>query len=171
MSGRRLILSTGIASALFLITGCQGRPNAAAPSSHPIAQTSPKTNPGSPLTADQPAANHVAAPAPVSPAEPALRISPESFTITPDDAGLQLLAVRTADGSSRDLTSQVQWTAEPAGVVELEPGGYLRPVGQGVVTVKAALGSQSATSRITLAAVSARSWDFAEDIVPGAIVR
>jgi hypothetical protein len=166
MSGRRLILSTGIASALFLITGCQGRPNAAVPSSHPIAQNSPKTDPGSPLTADQPAANHVAAPAPVSPAEPALRISPESFTITPDDAGLQLLAVRTADGSSRDLTSQVQWTAEPAGVVELEPGGYLRPVGQGVVTVKAALGSQSATSRITLAAVSARSWDFAEDIVP-----
>jgi Protein of unknown function (DUF1553)/Protein of unknown function (DUF1549) len=166
MSGRRLILSTGLVSALFLITGCQGRPNADAPSSQPIAQNSPKTDPGPRATADRPTTNQGTAPAPVSSAEPALRISPESFTITPDDAGLQLLAVRTADGLSRDLTSQVQWTAEPAGLIDLEPGGYLRPVGQGVVTVKAALGSQSATSRITLAAVSARSWDFAEDIVP-----
>ena len=64
------------------------------------------------------------------------------------------------------MTTNVQWTVEPAGLVELEPGGYLRPVGSGVVTVKAVFEGQSAISRITLESGSTRSWDFAEDIVP-----
>jgi Protein of unknown function (DUF1553)/Protein of unknown function (DUF1549) len=166
MSGRRLVLLAGLTAALFLSTGCQGRPNAGAsspaPNNHETAGTRPTPGP----TPGPTATNQTNTPAPVKQAEPALTISPESFTITADDPGLQLLAVRNVGEASRDLTTKVQWTVEPQGLVDLEPGGYLRPVGQGVVTVKAALEGQSATSRITLESGSARSWEFAEDIVP-----
>ena len=103
---------------------------------------------------------------PVEPAKAALRISPESYTIAADDPGLQLLAARNENGKVRDLTSQAKWTIDPPGMVELEPGGYLRPARPGVVTVTAALEGQAATARITLEPRSTRSWDFAEDIVP-----
>ena len=168
MSGRRLLLLAGLAAALILCMGCQGRPNAGRDFQAPTAPRESRAYPDCqrlyPIGRSR--ARQKPTPAPASPAEPALRISPETFTITADDPGLQLLAARNAGGASRDLTSQGQWTVEPTGLAELEPGGYLRPVGQGVVTVKAVLEGQSATSRITLEAASARSWDFAEDIVP-----
>jgi Protein of unknown function (DUF1553)/Protein of unknown function (DUF1549) len=166
MSGRRLILLAGLSAALFLYTGCQGRPSAGTSAHATIAHESPGTGPTATPTAIPAPAKQVDAPASIKPAEPVLTISPESFTITADDPGLQLLAVRNAAGASRDLTTKVKWTVEPAGLVELEPGGYLRPVGQGVVTVTAALEGQTASSRITLESRAARSWDFAEDIVP-----
>jgi hypothetical protein len=111
--------------------------------------------------------NKQTAPArPNDPAKPALVVSPESFTITADDPGLQLLATRNDDGSIRDLTSQVAWSVEPAGLASLEPSGYLRPLDHGVVTVHAMLNGESARAQITLEPRSTRSWDFAEDIVP-----
>jgi Protein of unknown function (DUF1553)/Protein of unknown function (DUF1549) len=169
MSGRRLVPLTVLAAGLILCMGCQGRPNTGATSTPPPAAKIPgnaATSAASPGLAVAGPTEKPAAIQPTAPPRPALRISPETFTITADDPGLQLLAARNEGEASRDLTSQVQWTVEPAGLVELEPGGYLRPMGQGVVTVKAALEGQSATSRITLETGSSRSWDFAEDIVP-----
>ena len=166
MSGRRLVLRAGLALGLILCIGCQGRPH---PGATPTPPAAPKISgtvlPSGAAPGLAPVAQ-IAKPGDVPPAKPAVRISPETFTITADDPGLQLLAARNEEGARRDLTSQVQWTVEPTGVVELEPGGYLRPVGQGVVTVKAALDGQSAVSRITLEQGAARPWDFAEDIVP-----
>ena len=166
MSGRRLVLLAGLSAALIFYTGCQGRPNAGVPSAATAVHENPSAGPTSTPATNPAATKLVDTPASVKPAEPVLTISPESFTITADDPGLQLLAVRNAGGATRDLTTKVKWTVEPAGLVELEPGGYLRPVGQGVVTVKATLEDQTATSRITLQSSSARTWDFAEDIVP-----
>ena len=169
MSGRRLVLLTGLATGLILGLGCQGRPNpgetSLPPTAAKIAGKAP-TSGASPVLAVTGATQKPAAVQPTEPARPALRISPETFTITADDPGLQLLAARNEGAGSRDLTSQVRWTAEPEGLVELAPGGYLRPIGRGVITVKAALEGQSATSRITLESGAGRSWDFAEDIVP-----
>ena len=51
-------------------------------------------------------------------------------------------------------------------MVELEPGGYLRPVGHGVVTVKAPSAASRPRRGSRSTRGSARSWDFAEDIVP-----
>ncbi len=169
MSGRRLVLLKGLAAGLILCMGCQGRPNPGTTSTPPTSATTSGNAPtsgASPALAATGATEKPAAVHPAEPARPALRISPETFTITADDPGLQLLAARNEGEASRDLTSQVQWTAEPQGLVELEPGGYLRTLGKGVVTVKAALDGQSATARITLETGSGRSWDFAEDIVP-----
>ena len=101
--------------------------------------------------------------------KPAVRISPEAFTITADDPGLQLLASDEAE-PARDRTAQVAWSAEPSGLVAIEPGGYLRPVGAGVVTIKASLPGASdappAEAKVTVAPRTSRAWDFGEDIVP-----
>jgi hypothetical protein len=116
----------------------------------------------------------VAAPSPIVPAKPALRIAPEASTITADDPGLQLLASDEAD-PARDRTAEVRWTAEPAGRAVIEPGGYLRPVAPGVVTVRALLAAgpegpasagAPAETKVTIEPRSPRPWDFGTDIVP-----
>ncbi len=108
---------------------------------------------------------------PVLPAKPAVRITPEAFTITADDPGLQLLATDETD-SARDRTAEVRWTAEPAGLAAIEAGGYLRPMSPGVVTVRAVMAKAGtgeappAEAKVTIEPRSARPWDFGEDIVP-----
>ena len=169
MSRRRRLSSAGLVSALLFCTGCQNRQNAGVTSNAPTSSRSTHAV-GSPTTKPELAATVESRPPVVNrlqkPAQPPMRVSPESFTITADDPGLQLLVTRNTDRASRDLTAQVAWTAQPAGVIELEPGGYLRPVGHGVVTVRAVLDGQEAEAKITIEPRSDRSWDFAEDIVP-----
>jgi hypothetical protein len=131
--------------------------------------------PPGPSTAERPAAadpgrgpDQASAPHAV-PAKPALRISPEASTIAADDPGLQLLAAGGSD-SARDRSAEVQWTAEPAGLATIEPGGYLRPSAPGVVTVRATLAEAGAAppgeAKVTIEPRATRSWDFGEDIVP-----
>ena len=169
MSGRRLILRAGLAASLIVYVGCRSGENSDAvvrtPKVSPVAAVGPASESNSPATATNGKPAHTAG-RPVGPAMPALRISPESYTIAADDPGLQLLVARNESGKREDLTSQAAWTVEPAGIAELEPGGYVRPAGSGVVTVTAAFEGQSATTRITLEPRSTRPWDFAEDIVP-----
>jgi hypothetical protein len=170
MSGRRLILRASLAASLIVYAGCRSRENpdiaARAPQGSPTGglARAPEPKPSEAVANGNP--ENAAGRPTVEPAKATLRISPEWYTIAADDPGLQLLAARNESGKVRDLTSQVAWTIEPPGMAELEPGGYLRPAGPGVVTVKAALEGQSATARITLEPRSTRSWDFAEDIVP-----
>jgi Protein of unknown function (DUF1553)/Protein of unknown function (DUF1549) len=169
MSRRRLVQPVGLILALVLCTGCLSRPiSSAAPGTPTVSGSAgkvgaPAANPA--LVATAGSQNREPA-RPPEPAPPALRISPESFTITADDPGLQLLVARNTDGTTRDLTGQVAWTAEPSALVQLEPGGYLRPKSPGVVTVMAALDGQKAQAQITIGPQADRSWDFAEDIVP-----
>ena len=69
-------------------------------------------------------------------------------------------------GGEVDLTSKVAWRAEPAGIVVVDAQGALRPLGPGVATVRATLGDEEATSRVTVLSGRERSWDFAQDVVP-----
>jgi hypothetical protein len=102
----------------------------------------------------------------ISPA-PALRLSPESFTLTADDLGLQLLvSKRNADGTERDLTSIAHWRVDPPGAAAIEPDGYLRPLRDGPVAVFAATEGQEAVSRVVVEPRAARAWNFDEDILP-----
>jgi len=144
MPRRVLVLPASLVIALLVIAGCQGRQRPVVVPREPVAVK--------------------AADAPVE--KPPLEITPGSSTITADDVGLQLLAARKDAGSPRDLTGDVQWTIEPAGLAEIEKGGYLRPRAAGEATVKASFEGQTATSRITVEARSDRSWDFGHDIVP-----
>jgi hypothetical protein len=150
------------AAALVLAAGCRGRVE-------PGRAARPTTATDVPVQAAPISAPQQAAISPGLPAKPAVRISPEAFTITADDAGLQLLASDDLE-PARDRTGQVTWKAEPAGLAEIEPGGYLKPLAAGVVTVKAALAGASdappAEAKVTIEPRSTRPWDFGEDIVP-----
>ena len=169
MSRRRLAHPAGVLLALLLCTGCQSRLKPAAAPGAPTASTTAKNVDAQAVKPDSAAtvgSRQTQVGRPQKPVQPAMRISPESFTITADDPGLQLLVARKTDRATRDLAAQVAWTAQPAGLVEVESGGYLRPVGHGVVTVQAALDDQIAETRITVEPRSDRPWNFAEDIVP-----
>ncbi len=158
MPRRREMQRAVLAAGLVLAAGCRGRnepANPAAPATGSVAQAIPAPQPA-PMT-------------PSPPVKPAVAITPEAFTITADDAGLQLLA-SDATEPNRDRTAQVSWTAEPSGIVAIEPGGYLRPLTAGVVKVKAGLPGVSdapaAEAKVTIAPRSPRPWDFGEDIIP-----
>jgi len=169
MPRRRSTLPAGLVVGLAFCWGCQAR---VAPTAVPRAPAVPKTAGALSRPAPKPAradSGHATEPASagaIPAAHGAPVISPMAFTITADAPGLQLLASRNEGGSPRDLTALVQWALEPPGLAEIEPGGYLRPQAQGVVTVRAAFEGQAGTAKISLEPRTTRSWDFAPDIVP-----
>ena len=154
MSRRRLILPAGFAVGLILMAGCQARVDRSGATAVPsVARISGPGSISSPTIPAEPVRKEGPLPAP--PAESArptgLQLFPEAFTIASDDSGLQLLAVKDDGGSSVDVTAEVDWTVLPAGLAAIEPGGYLRPIGEGTATVTAKLPpltSLSVTSRI-----------------------
>jgi Protein of unknown function (DUF1553)/Protein of unknown function (DUF1549) len=157
MGRRLLVCSSGLALGLLLLNGC-GRDQSPAP-----VPTKPAVVPD----AARPVAPAAQAAVPAAPVpKPPLEITPGSSTITADDPGLQLLAARKEAGSILDLTTQVQWTTEPAGLAEIEQGGYLRPLAAGDVIVKAAFEGQSGSATIKLEPRLDRFWDFGHDIMP-----
>ncbi len=162
MPRRRMLERAAFAAVVLLAAGCRGQ----------VEPGSPATAAGSggPAPADA-ATSQAATDAPILPAKPTVAISPGSFTITADDAGLQLQAADATDPAV-DRTPHVTWSVEPAGIATIEPTGYLGPAHRkgGVVTVKAATPGASdappAEARVTIEPRSSRSWDFGEDIVP-----
>src|SRR5882672_6090745 len=64
------------------------------------------------------------------------RSNGNSFTLAGRDAGRQLIVtVRHAAGQVRDLTGQVRYEATPAGVVSIEPTGYVTALKEGKATI------------------------------------
>src|SRR5262245_51047855 len=166
MPRRCSAVPAGLVLGLAFCIGCQARiAPPAAPGGPRTAGIEPNSAPKPAAAESVGAAEKVAAQANL-PARAAPVISPEAFTITADAPGLQLLASRDEGGSRHDLTGLVQWTLEPPGLAEIEPGGYLRPRSEGVVTVRATFEGQAGASRITLEPRTIRSWDFTQDIVP-----
>ncbi len=160
MARRLLFCSRSLALGLLVLAGCQaGKPPAPIPVAGKPAAVQKTTAQAAPAVA-------AAAPSASVP-KPPLQITPGSSTITADDAGLQLLAARKeAGGSVRDLTGAVKWSVVPAGLAEIEQGGYLRPLREGVVEVQAAFEGQTSSAKITLEPRSGRPWDFGHDIMP-----
>jgi len=111
-------------------------------------------------------ATQAASDLPAALAKRPLQISPAAFTIAADDPGLQLLLGQDDAGSTRDLTALATWTADPPGLVQIDSTGYLRPMKDGKVTVRAAYDGQTVSAAITLERQGHRSWDFGQDIVP-----
>src|SRR5690349_9371827 len=89
-------------------------------------------------------------------------------TLFRSDDGWQLTVSRNGtDGTREDCTKQARWTAEPDGIVTVDDGGYVRPVGPGRATIRAAIdGRAIAETTLTVAESTGRSWDFATDVVP-----
>ena len=80
-----------------------------------------------------------------------LTISPEAATITADDPGVQLLLRwQSADGTVKDLTGLAAWRVDPPGFGVIEAGGYLRPLADGTVSVKAVFEGQEVAALINV---------------------
>ncbi|MDY3555099.1 DUF1553 domain-containing protein [Gemmata sp. JC717] len=68
---------------------------------------------------------------------------PDGVTVSPGSVSLSgvrdarqlVVGGKYADGSVRDLTALAEVTVEPAGIVDLQEGAYLRPVKNGTATV------------------------------------
>ncbi len=95
----------------------------------------------------------------------ALRVSPESHTLTSDDEGLQLLVFEGDLGDGVDPAG-ITWKVTPPERARIDATGYLEPLEAGEATVQAVHQGRAAAARITISARSARSWDFAQDVTP-----
>ncbi|MFO0957990.1 MAG: hypothetical protein U0800_11270, partial [Isosphaeraceae bacterium] len=113
------------------------------------------------------------APAPVEPERPTeappLMLSPSKATLLPGDPGLQLLVSGPDEsGGRRDCTGEMAWSVEPAGILAIEPGGYVRAIGPGVATIRGTTNGRDVAGTVEVAPTSGgdRPWDFGEDIAP-----
>ena len=110
-----------------------------------------------------PAAKIVSVPAP-PPVAP-IRVFPGRATLLPGDPGVQLVADGPGKAGGRaDLSATVAWKVEPAGIVAVDPGGYVRAIRPGTARVMA--GDRDRFSEITVGGEARRPWEFAEDIEP-----
>src|SRR5262245_10739289 len=107
----RVTLGLAVTGLLLGVGGCgKGPETAEAPKA--AAKVAEKAPPRTETKKPPPKAEAIAA----KPAEPVIRISPATATIEPGDPGIQLLVEADGQhGGKRDLTSQVNWKAEPAG--------------------------------------------------------
>jgi hypothetical protein len=162
-----------LAGLLATVVGC-GR-TSVNPAAAPVASPSRNQPPAEAARPPQPApASTASAPATAAAASPVvLELTPGSLTLAPGDDGAQLI-VESRGGplGRRDVTADVDWRAEPAGVVTIEPGGYLRPVADGSATIRAGHEGVWATASVRVegrgsgSGVAGRPWDFGEDVVP-----
>src|SRR5690349_23191355 len=71
-------------------------------------------------------------------------------TLFRSDDGWQLTVSRNGtDGTREDCTKQARWTAEPDGIVTVDDGGYVRPVGPGRATIRAAVDGRAIDRKST----------------------
>jgi hypothetical protein len=118
----------------------------------------------------------IAAPAPASGAEtPALSIQPVpadaagALRLTGRDARQQLsVGLPLETGDVRDVTRAVTYAVEPAGIVQVDAGGFVIPLADGTATVTArTTDGRSATRRITVERFGEiLPVHFVNDVVP-----
>src|SRR5262245_13462935 len=82
----------------------------------------------------------------------AVEIAPGSIALAGShDARQVVVTGKYADGSVRDLTALTEAKAEPAGVVDVQEGVYLRPKQDGTATLVVSVGGKQARVPVTVA--------------------
>ena len=92
-----------------------------------------------------------------------------AFELAGRDAGQQLLVSGTdALGGTRDVTRSVTYTTEPAGVVEVDPTGHVRPLQEGEATIQVEVpAGQGARIRVDVRnIVRDKAVNFPNHVVP-----
>ncbi|MGA8216584.1 MAG: Ig-like domain-containing protein [Candidatus Sulfotelmatobacter sp.] len=90
-----------------------------------------------------------------------MAVMPQAVSLTPNHS-VQLSATGTfTDGSSRDLSSSVTWSASPGGIVAVSSNGLATGKGLGASTVIAVLNSVSATDAVAVVAPTLNSISIA----------
>jgi hypothetical protein len=96
-----------------------------------------------------------------------LNIIPTSLALPGDSPGYQLVAQRRrAAGEPEDVTCAVKWSVDAPEILSVEPGGYLKPLSEGIARIRAQDAASSAEIQVEVASRAERSWDFAGDVVP-----
>jgi hypothetical protein len=161
---RHVPLSIAWTCALILASGCGDRgaskPPNLVPAPPKVAQS---PTPPAPTTAE---------PRPEPPA-PKPSIRPTRATLLAGDPGLQMISdpFPLSEGA-KDCSAGVSWSAEPAGVVEVDPvSGYVRPVGPGKAKILASFTTLGLVKPVVAEAEvnvgeAPRAWDFGQDISP-----
>ena len=143
-----MTLSLALACSVALIPGCGG-----VQPSKVVVTSAPETVVAKPTE-------------PVPPPPPPIQVEPSGATLLSGDPGLQMIVQgHGLHGGRVDLTRKVAWKIEPAGVVEVDASGYLKPLKPGKATLKASFEKSSAVAEVVVGDAP-RSWDFAQDIAP-----
>jgi hypothetical protein len=95
-----------------------------------------------------------------------LRVMPSQTTLLGVRASQQFLAIATYDdGVERDVTAEVQWRLSKPSLAKLLPDARVVPVGNGNLTVTAALSGREAVSTLKIAdATAAQPVSFRREI-------
>jgi hypothetical protein len=91
---------------------------------------------------------------------------PTELKFVAGDFGIQVRVQETIGSESkRDLTDQITWKIEPAGIAQVD-AGYVRPIKAGIGTLTATLDDRRVEIPLTVPDNAERTWSMADDIVP-----
>lgn len=115
------------------------------------------------------------APAPAPAAKPELPNANLSFqfqsaALNGPRSGQQLIVTNTSPSKEKDVTAKASLVASPANLVEIDSHGYVKPLGDGTVTIRATLPGHSgppATATLEISNFTSESpVDFSHEVVP-----
>lgn len=91
-----------------------------------------------------------------------------SVVLNGGDSRWQIRVSRNEDaGRLADVSREASYTVEPAGIITVDSSGYVRPVSDGVATVTASLGDQTAIQRIEVHGMAElQPVSFPNQVVP-----
>jgi hypothetical protein len=97
-----------------------------------------------------------------------LTVETGAFTLAGRDATRQLVVTATGlDGKTRDATREAKYDAAPAGVVAVDPSGFVTPLKEGTATITARFGGATATAAVTVTGlVTDAAVSFENQVVP-----
>ncbi len=103
-----------------------------------------------------------------APGQTSFAVLPASTVLTGAQARARLLVQQVQNGRiSRQLTQGVTWASSNSKIVEVNPDGFLRPIGNGSATIVAALGSQKAEALVTVEGFNQpHPWSFRNHVLP-----
>ncbi|MHC4880625.1 MAG: DUF1553 domain-containing protein [Planctomycetota bacterium] len=91
----------------------------------------------------------------------------ESVSLKGSEARQQLLVTRASNGRHRDVTRDVEFQTEPAGVVQVDNKGFVTPLANGTASIVARSDNLSASIPVVVSDVEQeRPISFPNDIIP-----
>jgi hypothetical protein len=94
-------------------------------------------------------------------------VTPERCLLTGPYDGRQLLVTTSTKEGARDLTREANYTVMPAGIVEVNPDGYVRPVGEGEALIAIQAPGRVTSVHVTVQGLHQdQPLHFARDVLP-----
>ncbi len=98
----------------------------------------------------------------------ALEVDPPRVTLRGSDGSAQVVVTgRLVDGGAVDLTASARFASRSGRVATVDPGGVIRPAGDGDATIEVTAGGRTGTVAVTVADfANARPVRFVAEVVP-----